>query len=169
MNTCTHQQYRREDGCFLVSRSWVTFLNPGLHSSSETGVNLGIWSWKKSLIWISLMLERHYWYQFYEEVKSWDSTTWLIIGQIQISGSKRYLQLHLLSERFVFLIVTARVFRKMESRRMSWYQRRLFSCQIVSCLHIYSLCVCSTAADYTSCLCSTLAEALREKRRGGNK
>ncbi len=41
--------YRREDGRFLVSVSCVTISKPDAISSSETGVNPGIRSWKKHL------------------------------------------------------------------------------------------------------------------------
>jgi hypothetical protein len=41
--------YRREDGRFPVSMSFVTISNPDSLSSSETGVNPSIRSWKKHL------------------------------------------------------------------------------------------------------------------------
>ncbi len=39
---------------------------------------------------------------FHNEVKSWDSTTWFRIWQIQTPAWKWHLQMHLLAERFVF-------------------------------------------------------------------
>jgi hypothetical protein len=38
---------------------------------------------EKALVWMSSMSESHWWYLFYKEVKSWDSTTWFRIWQFQ--------------------------------------------------------------------------------------
>ncbi len=42
-------------------------------------------------------------YQFYKDVKSWKSSTWFKIWQFQTGVWKRYLQIHLVAERLVFL------------------------------------------------------------------
>jgi hypothetical protein len=47
--------------------------------------------------------------------------------------------MHLLAERFDFLGVMIRVFWKRESRPVQWHLRRLLTCQLFLCLHIYSL------------------------------
>ncbi len=64
------------------------------------------WSWnkklKKALIWISLMPETHWRYVFHKQVKSWDFKTWFRFWQFRTPAWKRYLQMHLLAERFVF-------------------------------------------------------------------
>jgi hypothetical protein len=57
---------------------------------------------EKTLIWLSSMSESHWCYLFHKEVKSWDSTTWFRLWQFQTSTWKRYLQMHLLTERFFF-------------------------------------------------------------------
>ncbi len=44
----------------------------------------------------------HWWYLFHKEVKSWDSSSWFTIWRFQTPAQKRYLQTHLLAERFVF-------------------------------------------------------------------
>jgi hypothetical protein len=42
--------YTCEDGCFLVYSNWMTIRNPDLLSSSGTGVNPGIRSWKSTCL-----------------------------------------------------------------------------------------------------------------------
>ncbi len=63
---------RCEDGRFLVSTSCVASPNPDSLSSSETGVNPGIRSWKKALIWMSSMSESHWCIYF---TKKWRAGT----------------------------------------------------------------------------------------------
>ncbi len=47
--------------------------------------------------------ESRWWYLFHKEIKSWDSITWFKIWQFQTPAWKRYLQMHLLTERFFFV------------------------------------------------------------------
>ncbi len=56
--------------------------NPGLLSSSETGVNPGIRSEKSTYFWMRSISEIYWWYLFHKEVKSRDSTTWFRIWQL---------------------------------------------------------------------------------------
>jgi hypothetical protein len=67
------------------------------------------------------MSERHWWYLFQEEVKSWDSTTWFRMCQFQTLAKKRHLQRHLLTELSAFLGVMIGVFWKRESRPIEWH------------------------------------------------
>jgi hypothetical protein len=93
-----------EDGCFLVSASCVTISNPDSLSSSETGVNPEIRSWKSAHL-MSLISEYPWWYLVLKEVKSWDSTNRFRIGKFLNPGFKPYFQhfqMHLLVERFFF-------------------------------------------------------------------
>jgi hypothetical protein len=71
-----------EDSRCLVSESWVAISNPDFLSSSETGVNPVMRSWK-STFWMSSMSEGLCWNLFHKEEKSWDSTTWFRIWQFQ--------------------------------------------------------------------------------------
>ncbi len=49
------------------------------------------------------MFESDWWYLFHKQVKNRDSTTWLRNWQFLTPAQKRYLQMHLLAERF-FLV-----------------------------------------------------------------
>ncbi len=84
------------------------------------------------------MSESHWWYLFHKEVKSWDSTTWFRILQFQTPAWKRYLQMHLPTERFIFWGWSSRVSERGNQRLSnstnvaSWIVK-------FCCLHIYSL------------------------------
>jgi hypothetical protein len=65
-----HIDYKCEDSRFLVSTSRVTLSNPNLLSSSETGAKSWNKKLKKALIWMSPMLESHWWYLSYKKGKS---------------------------------------------------------------------------------------------------
>jgi hypothetical protein len=96
-----NRDYRCEDGRFQVPASCVTISNLDLHSNSETGFNSGM-KMKNALLGLSSMSESHWWHLFHEEGKSWDSTTWFRIWQLQTPAWKPYLQKHLLANRFNF-------------------------------------------------------------------
>jgi hypothetical protein len=98
-----HRFWICEDGRFPVSASCVSISNPDLLSSSEAGVNRGIISWLKNLSeWARYQKAVNSWYPFRKELKSWDSTTWFRNRQLQTPAQKRYLQMLLMAERFVF-------------------------------------------------------------------
>jgi hypothetical protein len=93
--------YRCEDGRFPLSVSCVTISNLDLLSSSETGVNHGMISWKStdlSELWCRKAIGGIY------SRKMWrgDTTNCIKIWQYQTSSSKLYLQMHLLAKRFLF-------------------------------------------------------------------
>jgi hypothetical protein len=64
---------------------------------------------------MSSMSESHWWCLFHNEVMSWDSITWFRIWQFQTPAWKRFLQMHLLAERFIFWGVCDRGFWNRES------------------------------------------------------
>ncbi len=92
------------------------------------------------------MSESHWWYLFHKEVKSWDSTAWFRIWLSQTPAYKRYLQMHLLTERFVFGFYNgfffqfagskrerkARVDRHLSSRDQGLQPRREGTCRLLS-------------------------------------
>ncbi len=111
----------------------VAISNPDSLPSSKAGV--------KALIWLSLMSESHWWYLFHKEVKSWDSTTWFRIWLFQTPAYKSVSSNASPGWMVRFLGVMIGVFWKRESRPIQCHQRRLLTCQIFFCLHIYSLCM----------------------------
>jgi hypothetical protein len=132
--------YRCEDGRFPVSASCVTISNLDSLSSSKTVVTPGIRSWKKkTLISLSLLMsESHWWHLLHREVKSGDWTTWFRIWQFQNVAWKRYLQMHLLAEQFVFWW-DDRGYPKEKSRPIKWHQCCLLTRQLIFRHHIYTL------------------------------
>jgi hypothetical protein len=68
------------------------------------------WKAEKALVWMSMTSTSDWWLLFHKEVKSRDSTTWFRICPFQTLAWKRYLQMHLLAERFVLLGVNIGVF-----------------------------------------------------------
>ncbi len=56
----------------------------------------------KNHIRMSSISERHWWFIFHKEVKSWDSRTWFRIWKFWAPAWKQYLQMHLMAERFVY-------------------------------------------------------------------
>ncbi len=94
--------YRSDDGRFPLSPSRLTISFPDSLSSSETDIHPEIWSWKNHSSNLNEVdVRSHWWYLFYNEEKSWDSTTWFRIWQFQTLVQNRYLQKHLLAERLI--------------------------------------------------------------------
>ncbi len=86
------------------------------------------------------MSESHWRNLFHKEVKSWDSTTWFKIWQFQTPAWKRYLQMHLLAERFAFW-GDDRGFLKVGIKTYPIAQMSPFTLPtFFVCLHIYILC-----------------------------
>ncbi len=85
-----------------MSSRWVTISKPDLLSSSKTGVNLGIRSWKKHFSdWARCQTAIGGIYF----TKKWRAETLqpgLEFDNFKPPASKRYLQMHLLAERFVY-------------------------------------------------------------------
>jgi hypothetical protein len=107
--------YRCEDGRFPVSGSCVTISNPDSLSSSETGVNPEIRSWRKYLsgwAWCQKTIGGIY------STKKWRAET--LLPGLEFNNFKprlkMYLQKHLLAERFVFWGAMIGVFWKSKSR-----------------------------------------------------
>ncbi len=90
---------------------------------------------KKALIWMSSMSECHWWYLLYKQVKICDSTTKFRIWQLQTPAEKRYLQKHLLAERFVFW-----GWWYGSLKPLSWLQCRLSTCKLVPVFTSWSIC-----------------------------
>ncbi len=108
----------------------------------QGSIQVHIWSWKKkNIIWVSSMSESHWWYLFYELVRSLDSGTWCRIWQFRTLAKKRYLQMHLLAEGFVFWEWWSGFFSEGVSRPIKWHQCRFLTFLFFCCLHIYSLCI----------------------------
>jgi hypothetical protein len=94
---------------------------------------------KKTLISLSLLMsESHWWHLLHREVKSGDWTTWFRIWQFQNVAWKRYLQMHLLAEQFVFWW-DDRGYPKEKSRPIKWHQCCLLTRQLIFRHHIYTL------------------------------
>jgi hypothetical protein len=128
--------YRCEDGRFPVLASCVTISNPNLLSSSDTGVDPGIRSWKKHLSewarcqkaiggiyftkkWRAETLQTGFEFDnFKSRLKSW-----IFKGISWLNGS--------------FLGVMIRVFWKKESRPIKWHHCRLLTRQRSS--HLWSM------------------------------
>ncbi len=102
-------------------------VQPRFLPSSGTVVNPGTGRWK--LTWLKSMSEIH-WLCLFEnkEVKIWDPTTRFRIWQHRNPAWKLHLHMHILAEGFFFgLRGGIGVFWKSESRRILWYQCRIFT------------------------------------------
>ncbi len=83
------------------------------------------------------MSESYWWYLFHKEGKSWDSTTCFSIWQFQTTAWKRYLQMHLLAERFGFLVNMIGVFWKRIHDLSKDVTVELITRELFFCLHIH--------------------------------
>jgi hypothetical protein len=87
---------------------------------------------------MSSMPGSNWWNLFHKEVKSWDSTTWFRIWQFQTPALKRYLQMPLLAERFVFWRWWSGFLKEgVKTNLMTLMSPH--SSPTFFCLHIYSL------------------------------
>jgi hypothetical protein len=71
---CT-KDYRCEDGRVPVTANCLHFQTPIRFPAMKHGLGLEYKAKKKSLLWMKLMSESHWWNLFNKDVKSWDSTT----------------------------------------------------------------------------------------------
>jgi hypothetical protein len=89
----------------VFCRPWVAWRSQSpTRCPAEPGANPKTRRYeKKTHIWMmSSMSWSNWWFLSYKEVKSWDSTTCFRIWQYQTSAWRRYLQMHLLDDQFVF-------------------------------------------------------------------
>jgi hypothetical protein len=91
--------YRCEDGRFPVKVFCYTISNFDLLSRNETELNSGI----RSTFLNELNVKKTLVIYFTKKKKSCDSTTWLWIWHFRTPARKRYLQCHVMAERFLFL------------------------------------------------------------------
>ncbi len=90
LNPCSNVDYRCEDVYFSFPNLACHFQIPIRFFTVKQGLILGweLRSWKNFLIWLSFMLESHWWNIFHKEFKSWNYTVWFRTWKFQTPALK---------------------------------------------------------------------------------